>query len=314
MFNFLFDGLASVISFYYTYIPNYAVSIILLTITVMVIVSPFTVKSTRSMLAMQKLQPELKKIQAKYKGEPQKLNQEVMAFYKENQVSPLGGCLPMILQAPVFFIMYKVIQGLSVTIHGRPNPQYISHHSLLYFNLMKDHGKIISFGMDLSKSVKQVLHAPILVSLPYFVLVGAVILTQYLMTKQMSARNPQMAGNAQAKMMNLLLPGVFAVISFAIPAGVVVYYLTSNIFRIIQQEWMYRYDPKIKQITQMTSKNVIDVENKTSTKNNSQSGNRRKELNNKSDNNSTKQTPRKSWGAKNENLSKNTIKRSGRKD
>src|ERR1700744_568442 len=107
---------AKVISFYYDLIPNYAVAIELLTLTVMVVVFPITLKGTRGMIKMQLLAPELKQIQNKYKPKPgmsveerqaarQKLNEEMMILYKENNANPAGGCVPMFLQFPAFIIL-----------------------------------------------------------------------------------------------------------------------------------------------------------------------------------------------------------------
>src|SRR6202022_1905753 len=82
--------IAAVLAFFYSLIPNYGVAILLLTICVMVILSPLTIKQTRSMLVMQKLQPELKRLQEQHKNDRQALNEAVMALYKENNASPLG--------------------------------------------------------------------------------------------------------------------------------------------------------------------------------------------------------------------------------
>ena len=113
MFDPFFDALASVLNFFYTLIPNYGFSIMALTVLVMVLITPLTVKSTKSMLQMQRMQPEMKRIQAQYKDDREKLNEELMKFYRENQINPLGGCLPMIAQMPVFIIMYRLLRGLT---------------------------------------------------------------------------------------------------------------------------------------------------------------------------------------------------------
>ena len=102
MFNFIADVLA----FFYDVWPSYGVSIIFLTLAVMVVSTPLTLKSTRSMLQMQRLQPELKAIQNRYKDDRQKMNEELMAFYQENGINPLGGCLPMLIQLPIFLVLF----------------------------------------------------------------------------------------------------------------------------------------------------------------------------------------------------------------
>jgi len=80
---------------------------------VMIIVTPLTLKGTRSMMVMQQLQPEMKKIQARYKDDRTKLNEELLKFYKENSINPLGGCLPLLVQMPVFLVLYQVLRGLT---------------------------------------------------------------------------------------------------------------------------------------------------------------------------------------------------------
>ena len=79
----------------------------------MIVVTPLTLKGTRSMMVMQQLQPEMKKIQTRYKDDRQKLNEELLKFYKENDISPLGGCLPLLVQMPVFLVLYQVLRGLT---------------------------------------------------------------------------------------------------------------------------------------------------------------------------------------------------------
>ncbi|HEX5948016.1 MAG TPA: membrane protein insertase YidC, partial [Actinomycetota bacterium] len=97
----LLKGLGSILSFFYEVIPNYGVAIILLTILVRIVMIPLTIKQTRSMQEMQRIQPKVKELQRKYKGNRQKMNEELMKLYKEHQVNPLGGCLPLLLQLPV---------------------------------------------------------------------------------------------------------------------------------------------------------------------------------------------------------------------
>jgi YidC/Oxa1 family membrane protein insertase len=93
---------------------NYGVAIILLTILMRIVILPLSIKQTKSMIAMQKLQPQLKEIQKKYKDDREKQGQEMMRLYKENKVSPLGGCLPLLLQLPIIFAVFEVLRNLSI--------------------------------------------------------------------------------------------------------------------------------------------------------------------------------------------------------
>src|SRR3954469_20632783 len=132
-----FAPFANLLAFFYEIWPSYGGAIAPLTLTVLVGLTPLTLKGTRSMMTLQALQPEMKKIQAQYKDDRQKLNEELLKFYKENNINPLGGCLPLLVQLPVFFILYAVLRGLTATteiVNGHEvfKPKYISTSSKLY--------------------------------------------------------------------------------------------------------------------------------------------------------------------------------------
>jgi YidC/Oxa1 family membrane protein insertase len=257
IFHPLFEALAWLIALFYTLIPNYAIAIALLTVVVMVVTAPLTVKSTKSMVQMQKLAPELKKLQAKYKGDKQTLNEEMMKLYREHGVNPAGGCLPMFAQFPVFFVLYAVIRGLTYTVktghyfrniqgslqlctHGPcSSPQYISHTTKLYSSLLSHNGKMPAFGIDLAAKVTG--HHSFAQALPYIFLIVIAIALQYLQMRQLNSRNPQMAqANPQAQMMQRYMPLIFAVIYINIAAGVNIYFIVSSLCRIGIQEAVFR--------------------------------------------------------------------------
>jgi YidC/Oxa1 family membrane protein insertase len=114
--------LGTILNGIYGIIPSYGLAIILLTVLVRIVLIPLTVKQIRSMAAMQKLQPELKRLQAKYKTDRQKLNEEMMKLYREHGVNPLGGCLPLLMQMPVFIALYSVLRVAIVFDAGLPQP------------------------------------------------------------------------------------------------------------------------------------------------------------------------------------------------
>ena len=243
----MFQLLAGVLAFFYSLIPNYAIAIALLTLTVMLLLSPLTLKSTRSMLAMQKLQPEMKALQQKHKGgDRQKLNEEMIALYKEHKVNPVAGCLPMLLQMPVFLVMYQVINGLTKKASEGPgfDPKYLDKGTELYQALRDSGGEMKSFGVDLAKRASEG-HDSFLVALPFFVIVALVVFTQYFQTRQTMSRNTREA-NPQQQMLLKVMPAFFGFISLSIPAGVNVYFLVSALFRIVQTGAMYRFDPTLK--------------------------------------------------------------------
>jgi YidC/Oxa1 family membrane protein insertase len=234
------------------------VAIVLLTVLVMLILTPLTIKQTRSMLVMQKLQPELKRLQEQHKNDRQALNEAVMALYKEHNASPLGGCLPMLLPFPVFLALFRVLEGLSRKVHGVSNPKYLSKNTLMFKDIVHAGGHLNAFGMDLAKSAANV-GGSFLHKLPYFILLLIMVGTQYYQQRQLTARNPQAAQGQQQQIMKFI-PLFFGVISIRFPAGVVLYWTVSNGIRIIQQWAMYRYDPKVKA---MMAKDVREVEAKT---------------------------------------------------
>jgi YidC/Oxa1 family membrane protein insertase len=226
----LYNALGAVLAFFYAIVPNEGVAIILLTITVMLLLFPLTAKSSKSMLAMQRLQPEIKKLQAKHKGDRQKLNEEMMKLYQENKVNPLGGCLPLVVQFPVFIALFHVLRSTAATVPTG---------SSLYKAIIAAEPNGLTFlGMDLSLKATDN-HGDLLTALPYYILVGAVFLTGFLQSRQ-SQRNTPPGANAQMQMITKVLPIAFGAFSLFFPAGLVLYFLVSNLWRLGQQELIMR--------------------------------------------------------------------------
>ncbi|MDQ6784892.1 MAG: membrane protein insertase YidC [Actinomycetota bacterium] len=247
--------IASVLAFFYSIVPNYGIAILILGVVWMIIISPLTLKTTRSMLAMQKLQPQLKKLQEQHKNDRQAFAAAQMDLFKQHNVSPFGSCLPSILPLPVFFALFRVIDGLSHQVNHVSVPQYLSPNTQMYKDIVRAGGHIDAFGMDLAKSALHG-HASFLAAVPFFILVLIMIGTGYAQMAQMMSRNPAQANNPQAKLMKFL-PLVFGIFCINFPAGVVLYYGMSNLCRIAQQSAMYRYDPKVKALV---AQEVIEVE------------------------------------------------------
>jgi YidC/Oxa1 family membrane protein insertase len=226
----LYNALGAVLAFFYAIVPNEGVAIILLTITVMLLLFPLTAKSSRSMLAMQRLQPEIKKLQAKHKGDRQKLNEEMMKLYQENKVNPLGGCLPLVVQFPVFIALFHVLRSTAATVP--------TGSSLYKAIIAAEPAGLTFLGMDLSLKATDN-HGDLLSALPYYVLVAAVFLTGFLQSRQ-SQRNTPPGANAQMQMITKVLPIAFGAFSLFFPAGLVLYFLVSNLWRLGQQELIMR--------------------------------------------------------------------------
>ncbi len=260
----MYDLIAKPLQFFYELWPNYAGAISLLTLTIMLILLPLTLKGTRSMLAMQKLQPELKKLQNKHRDDRQKLNEEVMKFYKENNINPMSGCLPLLLQMPVFFILYRTLyellnrapygQDMGAAVarsfsganggiyseFGVFFPKHLDETSRLYQDLHSTR-EMRSFGINLAESAQKAFSEGFTTALPFIVLVLGVTATSYYQQRQIAGRNPAAAqANPQQQMLMKIMPLFFAFISLTLPAGIVVYFLVSNLFRIGQQALITR--------------------------------------------------------------------------
>jgi YidC/Oxa1 family membrane protein insertase len=266
VFDPFFTFFATVLAFFYDLTGNYAVAIILLTLCVMIIVTPLTLKGTRSMMMMQQLQPDMKKIQARYKDDRQKLNEELLKFYKENNINPVGGCLPLLVQAPVFLVLYQVLRGLtrrvsdlganagweagqqvvqgSNFVPSKPpfiervfDPAFLDQSSQMYQDLSQS-TQMRAFGLDLSESASQAFSTGFVHALPFLVLIAIVAVTGVLQQRQIQGRNPNSQVNPQQQMIMKVMPIFLPVISFGLPAGLVLYFAVSNMYRIGQQAFI----------------------------------------------------------------------------
>ena len=229
---FLIHWLAEFLKFFlelfYRVIPNWGVAVILLTILIKAILFPLTRKSYDSTSKMQALQPKMNELREKYKNNPQKLNQEMAAMYKKEGVSPLGGCLPMLLQMPFFFAMYSLLNN--------------------YFELR---GAVFIPGWitDLS-SPESVWDFSALGSIPFVkwsnlrVLPFIMLITTFLQSKIMQSPGTDSSGK-NMKMMTYMMPIMFFFILYELPSGLVLYWTMQNIFTVAQQ-WYINYRRKKK--------------------------------------------------------------------
>ena len=196
-FDIVAKPLLIALDFFYRFCGNYGIAIILITVIIKILFWPLTHKSYQSMKDMQKLQPEMAKLKEKYKDKKEELNREVMGLYKKYNVNPLGGCLPILLQIPVFIALYNVLQN-SIELR---------------------HANFISFWINDLSALDPTYISPILM--------GASMFYQQKMT-------PSSADPAQAKMM-LMMPIVFTFMFLSFPSGLVLYWLVNNVLSIAQQ-------------------------------------------------------------------------------
>ncbi|NOY56739.1 MAG: YidC/Oxa1 family membrane protein insertase [Actinobacteria bacterium] len=230
----MLDSLARMIglpmSLFYDVIPNYGISIIFLTLLINLILFPLTLKQTRSTRAMQEIQPEVKKLQKKHKEEPELLNKAMMALYKEKGVSPAGCVLPMLVQMPIWFGLFRLLRSPEKFMPEGSNIIHALQAGLPSF-----------LGMDLGVTPKDALSSGWIGAIPYLLVVLLVIGSGWIQSKQAMPASSDGAGQ-QAQMMTKMMPLLFGVFSFSFPAGLNLYFVTSNLFRIGQQSLIFRLD------------------------------------------------------------------------
>ena len=228
---------------------SWALSIILLTMAMRLLLFPLFVKQIKSQRAMSALQPQMKELQAKYKNDKERLNQEMMALWKEAGTNPFAGCLPIIVQIPVFFALFRVLNSLHpakhcVDVHapGCFTSHFhgiLSAHDTMQASLAKIFGVPIGASFSSSTHTLHLLSASAtstkVLSAVLIVIMGA---TTFITQRQLMARNkasggPTMPGNQQTLL--YALPLIFAVFGLKFPIGVLLYWLTTNLWSMAQQ-------------------------------------------------------------------------------
>jgi YidC/Oxa1 family membrane protein insertase len=200
-FAFFAQILLGVMRWFHGFVANWGTAIILLTITVKVLLYPLTLKSMQSMNAMRKLQPEIEKLKAKHGDDREAMSRAQMALFQQHKVNPAGGCLPMLLQMPIWFALYAALQT-SVELYRAP----------------------FLWMTDLTQQD------------PYFILPVAMGVTSFIMQKF----SPQPTDGTQAKMMLYFFPGFFTVMMLFVPSGLTLYIFVNNLLSIAQQQLVNR--------------------------------------------------------------------------
>lgn len=192
-------------------VGNYGIAIIIVTILMRILIFPLTLKQEKSMKKMKDIQPEVDKIREKYKDDPQTLNQKTMEIYKENNVNPMGGCLPILIQMPIFVALYYAFVGNTIP----------SDATFLWFNLKQpDHFmKLGAFTINL---------LPILNTLVTFI-----------QQKVMMGVQPQDKNNPMSSML-YTMPLMMLFIFYNMPSGVTLYYLVSGVLSVLQQYFIMK--------------------------------------------------------------------------
>lgn len=201
---------------FYKLIPNWGVSIILMTIVLKLVLYPLTKKSSMSTLKMQEFQPQIKELQAKYKGSPEKLNAEMAKFYKEVGYNPLSGCLPLLIQFPLIFAMYGLFSNYFEFRGAMFIPGWIPDLSV------SDSVGIFPEGI------------PVIGGMAISVLPVIYVASQLLFTK-VTQSTATAAGNSSMKIMMYAMPLIFFFMFYSAPAGLLLYWTVSNLLQLVQQ-------------------------------------------------------------------------------
>ena len=188
-------------------VPNYGLAIILLTVLIKILVYPLTKKQLQSMKAMQRIQPQMKKLQEKYKDNPQVMQKKLLELYEKEGANPMSGCLPMLIQMPILMGMYYTLFSFD---YGGAAPSFL-------------------WLPNLSETD------------PTYALPFLSAATTFLQQKMMSNTSE---ANTQMRVMMTIMPLFIGWISLQFPAGLVLYWVTMNIVQIIQQWWTNREDDK----------------------------------------------------------------------
>ncbi|MFM7224641.1 MAG: YidC/Oxa1 family membrane protein insertase [Actinomycetota bacterium] len=257
----LYAVIGWILALFYIPFSSLGVAIILLTIVVMAVQYPLIAKQTQSMIQMQRVQPEIKKLQQKYKDDKTKLNEELLKFYQENKVNPLAGCLPLIITFPIGIAVFRTFQN-GVEKHIPQSGTF----GALYRDMCTKSGELLSvqqcgsyisdypqgqtppafrfLGMNLNWSAAQAtdqLAGDWIEWIPYFLLIGIVIFTGWYQVRQTQARQLRQGGpqpNSQMMAITRILPIFFGVITYTLNAATTVYFVVSNVWRIGQQHFV----------------------------------------------------------------------------
>lgn len=260
----LLNLLGSTLSFFYDIVPEYGVAIILLTLLVGLLLFPLTYKQTKSMKAMQEIQPEVKRLQKELKGDREELNKQLMALYQERGVNPAAGCLPLLVQMPIWFALYRVLWRGDGVPDGSALANVLDQANAALYQVDPDgnltatlkegvditsdqFSHVLFLGMNLLvRPSAAVDFSNILGSLPYILLIAAIVVAgfyQQVQTTRRRSTNGQEEQNQQMQTMQRalrIMPIVFGFISWQFVSGLGLYFATSNIFRVGQQAVILR--------------------------------------------------------------------------
>ncbi len=214
---------------------GWGMAIIALTVVVRIVLLPLTIKQFRSMQALQTLSPQIKELQAKYKGDKQRLNQEMMTFYQENKVNPFGSCLPLFAQIPVFISLFYMLRApLKVDICG-PESAILAAGQ----KATPPTGLDTTFCQEVVPGSAEFLFIPDLTA-PALGWVLILLLVLYVVSQLLSSLLMSVTSDRNQKIIMIALPFVFVFFIKGFPAGLMVYWITTNFWTVGQQYFLKR--------------------------------------------------------------------------
>ena len=236
------------LSYIYDFVVSYGLSIVILTIIINIIIFPLTLRQTRSTKRMQDAQADIKKVQKQYKDDKEELNKKIAELYKEKGINPLGCVVPLLVQMPIWFALFRVLREPLLFIPKEAN----------LYSQLGDHSSVLFFNMDLQIPASAITawidRAPYIVLI--LLVVGTALIQQNQLTKKQGKSNNQQ--QQQMQMIGKVMPIFFGFISWTLPSGLVVYFLTGNIFRIGQQALIVTLEQK--QPDKNTKENEKNIE------------------------------------------------------
>ena len=231
----LYQLFGAILKFFYDISNNYGIAIMLFTLAVNIILLPLTWKQQKSTTKMQAIQPELQKIQQKYKNDKEKLNMEMMKLYQDNNINPMSGCLPLLIQLPIIFILYQIVQKPVTYILGQPtdlvNEIALAAEKGVNFNFLG-----LNLGAYPNQAYGLLLIIPVLAGVTTYALTW--LTTRQAEAKKTPEQKKRDEDNSTAnsmQTMNKLMPLLTAFIAYTFPAGLGFYWIMNNIFKMIQQ-------------------------------------------------------------------------------
>jgi len=217
-FDFISQILLQALEFLYRLVHNWGLAIIILSILVYLLLYPLSLKQMRSMKEMQAIQPKVEEIRKQYKDNPQKMNKEIMELYKLHKVNPFGGCLPLILQMPIFFALYNALMR-SVALRGA---------RFLWIKDLSEPDRLFTLPVSLPVLGNELNILPIIMAIGMF------------FQQKISSAASGGASAEQQKMMLIIMPVMFGFIFYRMPSGLVLYWLINSILMLLFQLRMNR--------------------------------------------------------------------------